>query len=251
MNDPSDAPAPGRTPATKPSSVERIIAGVQNLSIAQLGVMRPMLTLASFPSPEPSPRCSRKMNTSDSANSPTIATRKSMPSYRCTSPNEKRGTPVWPSTPIIAIPRPSAAANAALAWLVDDTPPSVAKASANSAKYSAGPNSSATRTSSGARNTNPIVANSDPTNDAMPEIASASPARPCLRHGIAVQRGHQRRLVAGNVQQDRRDAAAIHRAIVNRRQQDQRRRRAQPQRERQAGSGWPRRSTAPAPAARR
>ncbi len=70
-----------------------------------------------------------------------------------------------------------------MAWLVAEIPPSVAKASANSAKYSAGPNKSATFTSCGARNTSPQVAKNAPTKDAMPDRASASPARPACAIG--------------------------------------------------------------------
>ena len=110
-------------------------------------------------------------------------------------------------------------------------PPSVAKASVNSAKYSAGPNSSATLTSCGARNTRPQVAKNDADEGGDARSASASPAWPLLRHRIAVERGHQRRLVAGNVEQDRRDAAAIHGAVIDAGQQDQRRRRRQAERE--------------------
>ncbi len=52
-----------------------------------------------------------------------------------------------------------------------------------------------------------------------------------FRHRVAVQRGHQRRFVARNVQQDRRDPPAIHRAVVDRRHQHQRRGGIQPHRE--------------------
>ena len=76
-----------------------------------------------------------------------------------------------------------AAAKAALAWLALVTPPRVAKASVNMAKYSAGPNSRARSTSWGARNTRPQVAKKAPTKEAMPEMASASPAWPARAMG--------------------------------------------------------------------
>ena len=47
-------------------------------------------------------------------------------------------------------------------------------------------------------------------------------ARPTgLGHGIAVERGHQRRLVARNVQEDRGNAPAIHRSVIDAGHQDQ------------------------------
>lgn len=112
-----------------------------------------------------------------------MAIRKSIPSYRCTSPKVIRGTPVWVSTPIMASPRPRAAAKADFAWFVAAMPPSVAKASVNRAKYSAGPNSSATFTSCGASRTSPQVAKNAPTKEATPDSASASPARPACAIG--------------------------------------------------------------------
>ena len=57
-------------------------------------------------------------------------------------------------------------------------------------------------------------------------------ARPALLgHRVAVEAGHHRRLVAGDVEQDRADPPAIHRPVIDRGQQDQRRRRAEAQRE--------------------
>ena len=78
----------------------------------------------------------------------------------------------------MAMPSPSAVAISALAWLRAAMPPSVAKASVNRAKYSAGPNSSAMPTSCGARKTSPQVAQKAPTKEAMPEMARASPGWP-------------------------------------------------------------------------
>ena len=52
-----------------------------------------------------------------------------------------------------------------------------------------------------------------------------------LGHRVAIQRGHHRRLVARYVQQDGRDPPAIHRAVIDRRQQDQCGNRIEPHRE--------------------
>ena len=79
MNEPSEAPAPGRTPATKPRPEVRSIVGMQDFSIDQGGVSRPIFSLRPSASEAPCPS-SRKMKTSDSAKRPTIATRKSSPS---------------------------------------------------------------------------------------------------------------------------------------------------------------------------
>ncbi len=43
-----------------------------------------------------------------------------------------------------------------------------------------------------------------------------------LGHRIAVERSHHRRLVAGDVEKDRRDPPAIHRPVIDRSQQDER-----------------------------
>ena len=87
------------------------------------------VTLSSFtPRADPRPWLSMKTNTSDTANKPTMATRKSIPSFRCRLPPVKRVTLLL-SIPIIAIPRPMAEARAALAWFLEAMPPSVENAS--------------------------------------------------------------------------------------------------------------------------
>ena len=66
-----------------------------------------MVTFSSFtPILESFPWLSMKIKISDTANKPTIATKKSMPSNKCILPPVKRVSPVELSTPIIAIPRP-------------------------------------------------------------------------------------------------------------------------------------------------
>ena len=76
-----------------------------------------------------------------------------------------------------------AAAIADFDWFRLEIPPSVANARVNSAKYSAGPNSRASLTRTGASRTKPQVAKKLPTNDDTPDSASASPALPCLAIG--------------------------------------------------------------------
>ena len=76
---------------------------------------------------ESRPWLSININISETANRPTIATRKSTPSKRCMLPPVKRVNPVELSTPIIEIPRPIHTDIAAFAWLFEPIPPKVQK----------------------------------------------------------------------------------------------------------------------------
>ena len=62
-------------------------------------------------------------------------------------------------------------------------------------------------------------------------MASASPGLPRARHRVAIERGHERRFVARDVEQNRRDAAAVHGAVVDAGEQDERGRGPQAQAE--------------------
>ena len=62
-------------------------------------------------------------------------------------------------------------------------PPSVANASKNNAKYSAGPKVSAKRASTGASMISPMVPIRLPAKDAIADIAKASAARPFCAMG--------------------------------------------------------------------
>ena len=88
-----------------------------------------IVTFSSFtPILESLPWLSMKIKISDTANKPTIATRKSIPSNKCMFPPVKRVNPVELSTPTIAIPRPIHTEIAAFAWLLEPMPPKVQKA---------------------------------------------------------------------------------------------------------------------------
>ena len=52
-------------------------------------------------------------------------------------------------------------------------------------------------------------------NEPIAAIASAAPARPLLRHRVAVDAGHHRRGLARNAHQDRGRRAAVHGAVVD------------------------------------
>ena len=53
------------------------------------------------------------------------------------------------------------------------------------------------------------------TNEPTAAMASAAPARPLLRHGVAVDAGHDRGRLAGDAHQDRGGRAAVLRAVVD------------------------------------
>ena len=102
-----------------------------------------------------------------------------------------------------------------------------------SEKYSAGPNLSATLASGGAASAITTVASVPATNEPTAAVVSATPARPCSRHLVAVERGDHRRGLAGQVDQDGGGGAAVLRAVVDAGQHDERRDRRQRERGRQ------------------
>ena len=85
--------------------------------------------------------------------------------------------------PTVARARPSTQASSVFTGLSPTMPARQAIANTMSTKYSAGPKASAQFASSGARNTSPVHASSDPQNDANAEIDSATPASPFLAIG--------------------------------------------------------------------
>ena len=93
------------------------------------------------------------------------------------------------------------------------------------------------------------VATQPAKNEPIAAIASAGPARPCLRHLVAVERGHHRGRLARNVDQDRGGRAAILRAVIDAGEHDQRADRRQAEGDRQQHGD--RRDRCRCPAARR
>ena len=84
MKEPKEAPAPGKTPAKKPNNVLLIIEGTVLIIVASFGMIFPITGLSlSFLTFFV---LSIKTNTSETANIPTITTRKSIPSYKSISP---------------------------------------------------------------------------------------------------------------------------------------------------------------------
>ena len=102
-----------------------------------------------------------------------------------------------------------------------------------SEKYSAGPNISASAVSGAPSAATSTVATQPAKNEPMAAIASAGPARPCLRHLVAVERGDHRGRLARDVDQDRGGRAAVLRAVIDAGEHDQRADRRQAEGDRQ------------------
>ena len=126
------------------------------------------------------------------------------------------------------------------------TAATVMKANTISAKYSAGPNLSARSTTSGASSVSRMVAMVPATNEPMALVASAGPARPGLRHLVALERGGDRGRLARRVEQDGGGRAAEHRAVVDAGEHDERAGRVELHGERQQHRHGERRARRPA-----
>ena len=133
--------------------------------------------------------------------------------------------------PTVASARPRPAASSVFAGLAPVIPPMVAKARTKSAKYSAGP-----KWIANLHQQRREQHQADGRDESADEGGDAGDRQrlgrlALLRHRIAVEAGHHRRLVAGDVQHDRRDAPAVHAAVIDAGEQDQRGARRQLQRE--------------------
>ena len=76
---------------------------------------------------------------------------------------------------------------------------------------------------SGAHTVSAAVASVPATNDPIAAVASAAPARPARAISVALHRGHHRRALARRIQQDRRRRSAVHAAVVDAGEHDERR----------------------------
>ena len=90
----------------------------------------------------------------------------------------------------------------------------VVKASTMSAKYSAGPNSSASLTKSGARKVMAMVPRVPATKEPIAAVARAAAPRPLPGHQISLDRRHDRAGFARRIEQDRGGRTAIHGAVI-------------------------------------
>ena len=137
-------------------------------------------------------------------------------------PKAKRGAPRTGSMPIIETSSPSTVISAAAASERPARPLTRHSPRSISAKNSGGPNLSANLASGGATSTSAIVATVPPMNEPIAAIAERGAGAALLRHLVSVEAGDHRRRLAGHVDQDRRDRAAVHRAVVDRREHDDR-----------------------------
>jgi hypothetical protein len=113
-------------------------------------------------------------------NMPMATTTNPMPSESSGTPKVKRSTPEFTSVPI----NPSSSPNTTIAIALMSEPcastVAATKPRTMSEKYSDGPNLSATSASGGAATAMRKVATHPAKNEAMAEVASATPALPCL-----------------------------------------------------------------------
>ena len=114
------------------------------------------------------------------AKRPMTTLTKFIPAISVTEPNVNRLSPVSGSSPIVATARPMTSATAPLTTARPDKLMVNASDITISAKYSGGPNDSATLASNGAKNVNPTRLRVPATNDEIAAIPSAVPALPCF-----------------------------------------------------------------------
>jgi hypothetical protein len=111
------------------------------------------------------------------------AIRKSKPCNSSVWPNVMRSWPVTVSRPTAASAKPIIIAAIVLAGGSRLMPMKLQKVRNCTEKYSGGPNLSAKRATSGARNVITSTATNAPTNDEVNAAVIASPARPCCAIG--------------------------------------------------------------------
>ncbi len=101
-----------------------------------------------------------------------------MPPSTVLTPKSNRRTPVIWSMPTVDSSSPMSAAISPLIWLREVTAEMQLRPRTPSAKYSEGPNSSATEASTGVTVNSAAVANSPPIADEAMAMPSATPASP-------------------------------------------------------------------------
>ena len=158
---------------------------------------------------------------------------KFIPAISVTEPNVNRLSPVSGSSPTVATARPMTSATAPLTTARPDKLMVNASDITISAKYSGGPNDSATLASNGAKNVRPDEAEGPGHERRDCSNPQRRPGSPLLRHLVAVDCRRHRRCLAGNVDDDGGRRPAVHGAVVDGRHHDDRRRRRQHRAERQ------------------
>ena len=225
----SAAPDPGSTPDVKPTMVPRI----QGPSSAATPAAVSQSRLVGSRSAAPDGGAAISQSASPTANSPTAPSATSMPPYSSGRPKVKRASPVWRSMPMVD--RPSPRHRATIVRGTDLPPTAVTSVSASSisATYSGGPNSRLIVPRLVAVSISMNVAKVPPMNEPIAAVARATPPWPSFRHRVAVDRRDRRGRIARRVDQDRRRRAAVHGAVVDAAEENERRRRIQTERQRQ------------------
>ena len=180
MNDAGVAP-PGVTPIQQPistarSDVAQNFGSVFHVCQTIFGLILPPLPLNDSPS-------SIVSRISPRPNRPITAIRKSKPCRSGVKPNVMRSWPVTVSSPTAASAKPSIIAAIVFTGGSRPMPTKLQNVRSCTAKNSGGPNRSAKRATSGARNVIMMTANSAPTNDDVKAAVIASAARPCCAIG--------------------------------------------------------------------
>ncbi len=167
-------PPAGSTPKGKPTPAPRTQGQKERRRSERESVTPPSGNTSGAP-----PRWRQAMcSASPTANSPTATSTTLTPSSSSGTPKVRRGWPVCRSMPT----SPSASPKPSEARPRSAEPPSTAetvtKHSTISAKYSAGPSSSAYSTTMGPRKAMPAVPTTPATKEPMAAVASAGPERP-------------------------------------------------------------------------
>ncbi len=174
-------PVPGMSAHRLPISVPRNIGAIERLKSCLLGHMSRSRTLA-YLALTSATWLTLFMN-SAMPNRPSASAMSSTPSARCVMPKVKRSAPVSRSVPTMPIIRPSTVMATPLTGEPRASVEPASRPSSISEQISAGPNCSATSTSTGARKIISVMPQEAPTKDANTVMPSATPPLPCLVNG--------------------------------------------------------------------
>ncbi len=175
-------------------------------------------------------------------NTPTARATKLSPSASSSRPSVKRGVPVYESVPTSPSSRPSTIMPSALRTEPCASATEQISPSTMSAKYSAGPNSSASCGERRREQGDDHGREGAGEERAERRRRQRRPGAALPRHLVAVDGRHRRRRFARQVDEDRRGRAAVLRAVIDAGQHDERGRRRQREGDRQQhgdGGGRP------------
>jgi len=172
-------PVPGNAPNPAPIPAPRNIAGAEARQSARVGIISRQRGVRAAGAP---PRAALAM-TSATPNRPIAIATRPIPSTSSGRPKTKRKLPVCRSVP--TVPSSSPATTMISPRRADPCVSSAAAISPStiSAKYSAAWNAIAARASTGAKPASSSTPSTEPANDAMVVMNSATPALPCCAIG--------------------------------------------------------------------